>query len=92
MPPDISRVDAYRVKPSSPHWPLVFMTRLRNSQVCPDRHLVMEISGKTRSLTTAAFASFAVGALALGAVHPSPGTSHICLARAEDVEAVMAES
>jgi len=88
----ISRVDAYRVKPEQPHWPLVFMTTLTQLSVFALIAIwVMEISERLAPVTTAAFVLLPL-ARWLWRVHPSPGTSHICLARSEDLEAVMAES
>ena len=68
MPPDIAKVDAYRVRPEQPHWPLVFMTVLTQLSVFAFAAIwMLELLGRSRNLTAAVFAAFAVGTIALGA-------------------------
>lgn len=68
LPPDTRKADLHRVRPESPHWPLVFMTVLTQLSAGAFAAIwLLQIFGHGSHLNIAAFVSLAVGALALGA-------------------------
>ncbi|HUP02806.1 MAG TPA: DmsC/YnfH family molybdoenzyme membrane anchor subunit [Bryobacteraceae bacterium] len=68
LPPDSGRVDAGRVAPEHPHWPLVFMLVVTQLSVGAFAALwLLGLMGGAAKLVTAALISLAAAGLSLGA-------------------------
>jgi formate dehydrogenase iron-sulfur subunit len=68
LPRDTDKVNAYRVRPEDPHWPLVAMTALTQLSVGALAAIwLMGLAYGTNALRFPALLSLAVGILALGA-------------------------
>ena len=66
LPPDLKKADFWRVKPESPHWPLVIMTVLTQLSVGAFVAIwFLQLFGGSARLGVAALGSMTVGALAL---------------------------
>lgn len=66
--PDLTRADAFRVRPEQPHWALVLMTTLTQTSVGAFGALLLDhLMFSAHAVRSAAWASLLVAALAMGA-------------------------
>src|SRR5207245_3619305 len=67
LPPDTRKVDMNRVRPEHPHWPLVFMTVLKQLSVGAFAAIWhLQVSGLQARLPIAPLVSLTLGGLARG--------------------------
>ena len=87
----MDRVDASRVEPEHPHWPLIFMTVFTQMAVGAIAAMSASQSIAGSAIARAACGSCrAMAILALGASTLHLGQAHLCLSRAKYVASILA--
>ncbi len=91
MPRDVRKVDQYRLRPEHPHWPLIVMTVLTQLSAGAFTSIwLLEILERAHT-SFCFFGRIVRGGSGLVCLHPSPGPTHPCNARIEDVASLMAQ-